>query len=122
MASTPDTVNYICDQADLGAALSHRKMFGEYALYLHGKVVALVCDNRVFLKPTDAARALLGVPAEAPPYPGAKNHFLLQEELEDRDLLQQLLRVTEASLPPPKPKAPRSSTSRLSIHPPKTTP
>ncbi|MCK7502621.1 MAG: TfoX/Sxy family protein [Comamonadaceae bacterium] len=35
-------------------------MFGEYAIYLDGKVVALVCDNQFFVKPTDAGRALLG--------------------------------------------------------------
>ncbi|MFM6991733.1 MAG: TfoX/Sxy family protein [Rhodoferax sp.] len=106
MASDLSTIEYIVDQSLLGARLSYRRMFGEYALYLNTKVVALVCDNRLFLKPTDAARALLGTPTEAPPYPGAKNYFVLDEALEDPQLLRQVLEVTESSLPLPKPKSP----------------
>jgi len=71
MASDVDFVAHVCGQAGLGNALSYRKMFGEYALYLDGRVVALVCDNMLFVKPTDAGRALLGAVEEAPPYPGA---------------------------------------------------
>ena len=59
MASDADFVGYVCEQAGLGDALSYRKMFGEYALYLDGRVVALVCDNMLFVKPTAAGRALL---------------------------------------------------------------
>jgi DNA transformation protein and related proteins len=78
-------------------------MFGEYAVYVGGKVVALACDNQLFMKPTDAGRALLGTPIEAPSYPGAKGWFLLDEELDDADRLSALFRATEAALPPPKP-------------------
>lgn len=49
MASDVDFVAYVCEQAGLGDALSYRKMFGEYALYLDGRVVALVCDNMLFV-------------------------------------------------------------------------
>ena len=104
MASDLSTIEYIVDQSLLGARLSYRRMFGEYALYLNTKVVGLVCNNQLFLKPTDAARALLGTPTEAPPYPGAKNYFVLDEALEDPQLLRHVLEVTEAALPFPKPK------------------
>ena len=40
MATELDTVHYLCDQAGLGERLTFRKMFGEYALYVDGKVVA----------------------------------------------------------------------------------
>lgn len=105
MASDPDTIAFITDQSGLGARLTHRRMFGEYALYLNTKVVAFVCDNRLFLKPTGAGRALLGMPGEAPPYPGAKNYFLLEAELDDPPLLRLAFEVTEAALPLPKPKS-----------------
>jgi DNA transformation protein and related proteins len=99
MASDSGFVQHVCDQL-LGAGdVTYRKMFGEYALYIGGKVVALVCDNQLYLKPTDAGRALLDAPVEAPPYPGAKPHFLLDDELDDRDLLAALFRATEANLP-----------------------
>lgn len=105
MASDLDSVLYIVDQSGLGTRLTHKRMFGEYALYLDTKVVAFICDNRLFLKPTDAGRALLGTPQEAPPYPGAKLYFLLEEELEDAARLRRALEVTAAALPLPKPKA-----------------
>ncbi|MBB4128337.1 TfoX/Sxy family transcriptional regulator of competence genes [Xanthomonas translucens] len=103
MASDASYVDYVMEQAALGAALTCKKMFGEYALYLDGKVVAFVCDNQVFVKPTDAGRALLDEVVEQAPYPGGKPHYLIDEGLEDRSLLQRLLRATAQALPAPKP-------------------
>jgi TfoX/Sxy family transcriptional regulator of competence genes len=108
MASDLKTVAFIADQSGLGARLTNKRMFGEYALYLNGKVVAFVCDNKLFLKPTDAGRALLGSPVEAPAYPGSKDYFLLEEELEDPTLLRRALEVTESVLPAAKSKSPAS--------------
>ncbi|MDZ7630329.1 MAG: TfoX/Sxy family protein [Gemmatimonadaceae bacterium] len=105
MATTQATVDFICEQAGLADRLTARKMFGEYALYVDGKVVALVCDDTLFLKPTTAGRALLGATDERPPYPGAKLHFCVAEQLDDRDLLRQLLLTTADALPAPKAKA-----------------
>ena len=83
-------------------------MFGEYALYLDAKVVALVCDNQLFVKPTDAGRALLGPHAAmGPPYPGAKPHFQVSDLIDEREALARLLRVTAEALPEPKPKQPK---------------
>jgi len=103
MASDAGYVDFVLEQAALGAALTSKKMFGEYALYLDGKVVALVCDNQVFVKPTAAGRALLEQVVEQAPYPGGKPHYLIDEGLEDRALLQRLLRATAQALPDPKP-------------------
>ena len=111
MASHPDTVQFIADQVQLGDALTHKRMFGEYALYLHGKVVAFVCDDLLYLKPTAEGRAFLGQVQEAPPYPGGKPHFLLTTELDQRDRLREALRITEAALPSPQPRKPRVTTA-----------
>lgn len=112
MATALETIDYLCDQAGLGERLTFRKMFGEYALYVDGKVVALVCDDQLFLKPNGAARTLLGTPTLAPAYPGSKDYFLLEEEIEDRDRLRELLTATADALPPPKPKRPRPAPKR----------
>ena len=104
MATRVGTVEFICDQAGLGSRLTFRKMFGEYALYLDGKVVALVCDDQLFLKPTPEGQRHLGSVLEAPPYPGAKNHYLLSSEIDDPDQLSAVLRVTARALPEPRPK------------------
>lgn len=104
MASTQDFVEYVCEQAGLPGRLSAKKMFGEYALSVEGKVVALVCDNQLFVKPTAAGKQLLGSVIEAPPYPGAKPHYMASDHLEDKELLMRLFLDTAAALPMPKPK------------------
>ena len=116
MSSNLDTVQYLMDQADLGEALAFRKMFGEYALYLSGKVVGFVCDNQLFLKPTPEGRRVLGEPLEGAPYPGARNHFLLRDEIEDRELLRRALRATEAALPWPVKRTRRASSEPPAGH------
>lgn len=107
MATDLGFVQYVNEQSGLGAALTHRRMFGEYALYLHGRVVAFACDNQLFLKPTEVGRRMLGTVTELPAYPGSKLYFRLLDELEDRALLQQVLVATADALPLPKPKAAR---------------
>ena len=89
--------------------MSYKKMFGEYGLYVSGRMVALVCDNQLFVKPTEAGRELLGMPREGVPYPGAKPHFVLDEHLDNRELLAAVFRATEAALPAPKPKKRKGS-------------
>jgi len=107
MATDPGFADYVVEQAGEAGDVRARRMFGEYALYLGDKVVALLCDDQAFLKPTDGGRALLTRVVEAPPYPGAKPYLLLSEELDDRALLAALLQRTAAELPEPKPKRPR---------------
>ncbi len=66
MGSRAETIAHLLDALD-ALPLSARKMFGEYALYLDGKVVALVCDDQLFLKPTAGALAVLSdCPTGAP--------------------------------------------------------
>ncbi len=105
MATKQSFVEHLQRQSGLGHDLSFKKMFGEYALYFRGKVVAFACDNQLYLKPTEQGRALIGKVSEHPPYPGAKLYFLIDEQLEDRELLGKLFRVTADALPLPKPKS-----------------
>ncbi len=108
MSSDPGFVEYICDQVDDAGVISSRKMFGEWAIYSGQKVVALVCDDRLFVRPTAAGRAFIGGPTELPPYPGAKPHFLVEDRIDDREWLTELIRVTEREITPPKPKKPKT--------------
>lgn len=104
MGSRLDTVQFICDQAGLGARLTWRKMFGEYALYVDGKVVALVCDDQLFVKPTPAGKEYLGTVPEGSPYPGCRPFLLLSAELDDPERLHAAFTITADALPAPKPK------------------
>ena len=108
MASKPSTVAYLVEQA-ADAGVSARKMFGEYALFCEGKLVALVCDDQLFVKPTAEGRAYLSAVTEAPPYPSAKPSFLVSgERWDDRDWLAGLFRISAAHLPAPSPRKKRS--------------
>ena len=109
MATRQGTVDFIAGQAGAAGSVSAKKMFGEYALYCDGKLVALVCDDQLFLKPTAAGRACLGEVVEAPPYPGAKPYFLVSGDLwDDAEWLARLVRVTASELPLPVKKKPRA--------------
>jgi TfoX/Sxy family transcriptional regulator of competence genes len=115
MASDQSFVDYVCEQIAAAGRISHRRMFGEYAVYCDGKVVALVCDNQFFLKPTAGGRVLLPKLKEGFPYPGAKPWIVVDEWLDDDAFVAQLVRVTAAELPMPKAKAAKTAkTSRAS--------
>ncbi len=91
MPCTQEYIDYMLDQfAPTGEVLA-KKMFGEYGLYLDGKVMGLVCDNQVFLKKTAAGAKLLGEDAvEGYAYPGAKLSYVF-EDLDDQDFFIELL-------------------------------
>lgn len=104
MATDASFAEYICDQLRNAGGITAKKMFGEYGIYRHGKIVALACDNQLFVKPTPAGEAVLGTPTYGPPYPGAKPHFNVSDLLDDAATLVQLITATDAALPAPKPK------------------
>ena len=87
-------------------------MFGEFAIYCDGKVVALVCDNQLFLKPTAAGKALLDHVREVPPYPGARPYYLIDTQLDDADGLAAVVRATARELPPPRAAAEKRAGKR----------
>lgn len=103
MAQGLEFVEYVTGQIDDGCALTHRMMFGGCTLYLDSKVVALICNDQLYVKPTTAGREFIGNVVEAPPYPGAKDSFLIEDQLDDGEWLTNLLKVTAAELPAPKP-------------------
>ena len=105
MASDLNFVEFVVDQMGDAGVIAYRKMFGEYAVYCEGKVVALICDNQLFVKPTKAGKLFIGSVVEAPPYPGAKPFFLIEDQIEDKDWISNLVRLTERELPEPKPKS-----------------
>lgn len=104
MPCSDDYIQYVLEQIGPAGDISVRKMFGEYGLYMDGKVMGLICDNQVFLKKTGAGTDLLGEDAmEGYAYPGAKASFVF-ENLDDQDFVIEVLRATWEQLPYPKPK------------------
>lgn len=105
MSTSPATIAHMLDTVPL--ELTSKKMFGEYALYLGGVVVAFVCDDTLFIKPTPGALAVLPDAERGPAYPGSKDYIIGSEALDDPDLCARALRAVAADAPPPKPKKPK---------------
>ncbi|HSX58948.1 MAG TPA: TfoX/Sxy family protein [Tahibacter sp.] len=104
MATDLSFVEYIAEQSRLESSLTWKKMFGEYALYLGGKVVAFACDNSLFIKASPETAALTAALPGRPPYPGAKDYPVADELLDEPDQLRALLLATERAMPLPKVK------------------
>lgn len=107
MATHREFVDYVAEQLDLGDRLSCKRLFGEYALYLDGKVVAFACDDSLFVKPSTATTHLLPQLPQRPPFPGAKDYPVADELLDDAATIRALIVHTAQALPDPKPRRPR---------------
>ena len=111
MVTQHRTVDYLLEQATGAGAVSAKPMFGEYGVYVDGKMIGLICDDQLYLKPTASGRLHAEPVSEAPPYPGAKPHLLIEaDRWDDAEWLVNLLRVTAAELPASKPRKPKRAT------------
>lgn len=98
MGSSKGYLQFILDQLAGLEELRHRAMMGEFILYYRDKIIAYICDDRLLVKPTPAARARMPeAPMEAP-YDGAKE-MLLVENVDDRAFLTELFRSIWPELP-----------------------
>ena len=108
MSTQQKAVDYIIEQSAGAGSMTAKKMFGEYGLYCDGKIVALVCDDQLFIKPSQAGRDYLGEVTDGEPFPGAKPYFLVEgDRWDDADWLAGLVKATADDLPAPKPKKPK---------------
>lgn len=101
MTTNQEFVDYIVEQLALGDRLRYKKMFGEFTLYIDGKIVALACDNSLLIKPSAAAAEMTPSLPERAPYPGAKLCLVADELLDDAELISSLMLKTAALMPMP---------------------
>lgn len=80
-----------------------RAMMGEYILYVRGKVIGGIYDDRLLVKPTKSASAMMPLARHELPYEGGKE-MLLVEPVDDRGFLQELLNAIANDLPTPRKK------------------
>jgi TfoX/Sxy family transcriptional regulator of competence genes len=95
-------VEYVINQIQDIGDISYKYMFGGCAIYCCGKVVALVCNNQLFVRPTQRGGKFIGIANKKPPYPGAKPHFLVEDKIDDREWLMKLIEITSEELSKPK--------------------
>ncbi len=94
-------------QSALGSidAVVIKPMFGEFGIWIDGKIVGLIADDLLFAKPSKGAAPHTAGFDEAPPYPGAKPSIMIPEDRwSDTDWMTTLFRDSADSLPAPKPK------------------
>ena len=90
MASTKEYLEYVLEQLSEVDGLRYRPMMGEYLIYCRNRLVGGVYDDRLRVKPTKSALALLPDAPREEPYPGGRP-MLLVTEMENKRLLQELL-------------------------------
>ena len=80
MTTTLDFIEYVCDQINDVGVVRHKKMFGEYMVYVNDKPILLVCDNTVYAKILPCLDELLSDADKGYPYNGAKKHYILDTD------------------------------------------
>ncbi|MBR4353612.1 MAG: TfoX/Sxy family protein [Bacteroidales bacterium] len=104
MASNADFVQYIADQCSGAGEIAVKKMMGDYCIYCDGILFGLICDNNLYIKPTEEGATQLEEVILRSPYPGAKPHFYIGD-VDNRDYLTTILRATIPALLKSKPKS-----------------
>jgi TfoX/Sxy family transcriptional regulator of competence genes len=111
MATQQRTIDFLLEQASSAGGVTAKPMFGEYGVYVDGKMIGSVCDDQLFVKPTELGRARAEPVSDVPPYPSAKPQMLIAvDRWDDAKWLGELLRVTADELPTPKPRKPKRGT------------
>lgn len=78
MSTRKDTVEFILNK--LGdKRFSVRAMFGEYALYADKKVVALICNDQLYVKILPESAELEDICDKDEAYPGSKKFYVVEE-------------------------------------------
>ena len=106
MATSADFIEYVCGQIEGAGAVRHRKMFGEYMVYVDSKPILLVCDNTVFIKMLPCLDELMESAEKGYPYDGAKEHYVL--DIDNKELSRDAVAALLPVVPVPKPKKKRT--------------
>ena len=102
MATTVDFIEYVCGQIEGVGTIRHKKMFGEYMVYVNDKPILLVCDNTVFVKILPCLDGLMAIAEKGYPYDGAKEHYVL--DIDNVELTREVIAALLPMIPVPKPR------------------
>ena len=103
MASSREYLDFILEQLSELDDVTYRAMMGEYIVYYRGKIVSGIYDDRLLVKPTKSAVAMMPNADKELPYDGAKE-MLLVDNVDNKEFLRELLEAMYEELPTPKKK------------------
>lgn len=107
MATDSEYIKFVCEQLDKNLDIRYRKMFGDYMIYINDKPILLVCDNTVYVKKVPQLSDIMADAQSAPPYPGAKEWYVL--DIENPTLTSTAIQILEPLTPiPHKKKKPKT--------------
>lgn len=104
MATTKEFHDYVVENLQRVGEITTRKMMGEYLVYYQGKLIGDICDNCLFLKPTESVLKLLADADRAYPYEGSKTLMVVVDGVEDVELMTKVLTAMVKELPEKKKK------------------
>ena len=107
MASSRSYLDFILGQLSDLEGVRFRAMMGEFILYYQDKVIGGIYDDRLLVKPVQAAVSRMQDAPSELPYEGAKP-MLLVENVDDSAFLQELFAAMAMELPEPKQKKTKS--------------
>ena len=103
MASSREYLDFILEQVSGLEGITFKQMMGEYLLYMNGRIIGGIYDDRFLVKPTKSALDMMPDAERELPYEGAKE-MLLVDNVDNRGFLQELLTAMYEELPAPKKK------------------
>ena len=103
MASRKEYLDFILEQLSELEEITYRLMMGEYIVYYRGKIVGGIYDDRLLVKPVQAAINYMPNAEYQLPYDGAKE-MLLVDDVDNKGFLIGLFDAMYDDLPAPKSK------------------
>ena len=100
MSSDKEYLDFVLEQLSDLDGISSGAMMGEFLLYYREKIFGGIYDNRLLVKPTASAVAMMPDAPKELPYDGAKE-MLLVENTDDSHFLAELVRAMYDELPAP---------------------
>ena len=103
MASSKEYLELILEQVSELDNISYKSMMGEFIIYYDGKIIGGIYDDRLLVKPVQAAINYMPNAEYELPYDGAKE-MLLVDNVDNKKYLTGLFKAMYEELPAPKPK------------------
>lgn len=107
MACSEEYIEFVCKRLASTGVVRAKKMFGDWLIYIDEKPVVLACDNQCYVKMLPEIAPLMESAPTAPPYPGAKSHYVL--DVEHRSEAVKVVQALLPLIPYPRPRRKRAS-------------
>ena len=100
MACSSEYIDFVCAQLAGTGCVRPKKMFGDWLIYIDEKPIVMACDNTCYVKILPEIAGMMADALTAPPYPGAKPHYIL--DIEHRKVALQVVKALLPIIPYPK--------------------